>query len=100
MKVKIGPNDALILVDVQKDFIPGGALPVPQGDQVVPVLNRYQQKFLRADAPIYATRDWHPHNHISFKEQGGIWPPHCVRDTEGAEFHPDLKLPEDVVIIS
>lgn len=100
MRVKIGSKDALIMVDVQKDFTPGGALPVPEGDMVVPVLNRYQEKFLQVQVPVYATRDWHPQNHVSFKDQGGTWPPHCVQNTEGAKFYPNLKMSEEVEIIS
>ncbi|KYH41228.1 MAG: hypothetical protein AYL31_004880 [Candidatus Bathyarchaeota archaeon B26-1] len=100
MKVKIGKGDALIVVDVQRDFCPGGALPVPRGDEVIPVLNEYLERFRRAGAAIYATRDWHPPNHKSFREYGGEWPPHCIQGTEGAEFHPNLKLPSDALIIS
>ncbi len=100
MKVKLNEKDALIIVDVQKDFCPGGALPVPDGDKVVPVLNRYIEIFSSRGLPVFATRDWHPSNHSSFKEYGGQWPPHCIKNTPGAEFHPDLKLPERVKIIS
>jgi nicotinamidase/pyrazinamidase len=96
----VGKTDALIIVDVQNDFCPGGALPVPEGDQVIPVLNDYITIFKTAHAKIFATRDWHPPNHISFKAQGGPWPPHCVQNSEGAKFHPDLKLPSDTTIIS
>jgi nicotinamidase/pyrazinamidase len=96
----IGNNDALIIVDVQNDFVPGGALPVPAGDQVVPVLNEYIKLFKKVDAEVFATRDWHPPNHISFKAYGGTWPPHCIQESEGAKFHPDLKLPDDTTVIS
>jgi len=75
-------------------------LPVPEADQVIPVLNDYIKIFKKANARIFATRDWHPPNHISFKAQGGPWPPHCIRDTEGAKFHPSLKIPSDVAIVS
>ncbi len=95
MKVKLGLKDALIVVDMQKDFMPGGALPVPEGDKIVPVLNKYIDLFSGKGLPVYFTRDWHPEDHISFKGFGGIWPPHCVRDTEGAKFHEDLKIPAD-----
>ena len=91
---------ALIIVDVQNDFCPGGALPVPEGDRVVPVFNRYIELFNAWGLPIYATRDWHPEKTIHFKEFGGPWPPHCLQGTRGAEFHPGLKLPRDTVIIS
>jgi nicotinamidase/pyrazinamidase len=97
---KISPEDALIITDIQNDFLPGGALPVPDGDQVVPVLNDYVKMFRKAGAKLFATRDWHPPNHISFKDQGGPWSPHCVQDTEGARFAPGLKLPAGTEIIS
>lgn len=100
MRFEISENDALLVVDVQRDFCPGGSLPVPEGDKVVPVLNDYIRLFKNARAQIYATRDWHPPNHMSFKEQGGPWPPHCIQESEGAEFHPDLKLPEGTLVIS
>jgi len=100
MKVKITPRDALILVDIQKDFLPGGALPVPEGDKVIEPANKYIELFLKAEAPIFATRDWHPPNHISFKENGGLWPPHCVQNTEGAKFAEGLKLPPETFIIN
>lgn len=95
MRVRLTEKDALIVVDVQRDFMPGGALPVPQGDSVVAPLNSYIELFERRGLPVFFTRDWHPENHISFKAYGGIWPPHCVQNTEGAEFHPDLKMPSD-----
>ena len=96
----VGKTDALIIVDVQNDFCPGGALPVPEGDQVVPVLNDYIKIFKKAKAGVSATRDWHPPNHVSFKAQGGPWPPHCIQNTEGAKFHPDLKLSSGTTIVS
>jgi len=96
----VGKTDALIIVDVQNDFCPGGALPVPEGDQVIPVLNDYIKTFKKANAKTFATRDGHPPNHISFKAQGGPWPPHCIQDSEGAKFHPDLKLLSDTTIVS
>jgi nicotinamidase/pyrazinamidase len=98
--VRITANDALIIVDVQIDFCPGGALPVPDGDRIVPAVNEYIEMFRIVGQPVFATRDWHPENHISFRENGGIWPRHCVQNTEGAKFHPDLKLPPDAFIIS
>ncbi len=83
-------NCCLIVVDVQNDFCPGGTLAIKQGDKVVPVLNSWIQKFHNVKAPIVYTRDWHPKDHISFLDYGGIWPSHCVQQTYGAEFHPDL----------
>lgn len=95
-----GPEDAVLLVDVQNDFCPGGALAVDEGDRVVPVLNAWVREAVRSGAFLAASRDWHPRNHISFQERGGPWPPHCVQGTEGAAFHPELELPEGVEILS
>lgn len=91
---------ALVIVDVQNDFCPGGALPVPEGDRVVPALNAYIEKFQKAGLAVYASRDWHPEKTKHFKAFGGLWPPHCVQNTQGAEFHPDLELPKDTVILT
>ncbi len=96
---ELGRLDALLIVDVQNDFCPGGALPVPEGDRVVPVLNRWIAVARSRGALIYASRDWHPPDHVSFREQGGPWPPHCVRDTEGARIHGHLELPENVYLV-
>ena len=93
-------GDGLLIVDLQNDFCPGGALPIEEGDAVVPVINRWIETALALKAPVYASRDWHPVAHVSFKEQEGEWPPHCLQDTEGARFHPDLKLLESVVKIT
>jgi nicotinamidase/pyrazinamidase len=93
-------TDALVVVDVQNDFLPGGSLAVPRGDEVVANLNRYIAEFVQRQLPIFATRDWHPANHCSFQAQGGSWPVHCVRQTKGAEFAPSLRLPATAVIIS
>lgn len=83
---------ALIVVDVQNDFCPGGALAVEDGDAVVPVLNEWIRRFVAAGRPVVYTQDWHPQDHCSFKEQGGIWPVHCVQGTHGADFHKDLQV--------
>ena len=96
----ITQTDALIIVDVQNDFCQGGALPVPEGDQVIPAINDYIKIFKKANAAIFATRDWHPPNHISFKDQGGPWPPHGVQNTEGAKFHHALRLPRNTKVVS
>lgn len=93
-------GDALIVVDVQNDFFPGGSLAVPHGDEVVPVLNEYIDRFISKALPIFATRDWHPAGHCSFRERGGPWPPHCIAGTKGAEFAPGLALPQYVEVIS
>jgi nicotinamidase/pyrazinamidase len=85
---------------VQRDFCPGGALAVKNGDTVVPRLNKVIRVAEAAGVPIFYTRDWHPRNHMSFREQGGPWPPHCVQGTQGAEFHPGLQVPADAAVIS
>jgi len=98
--VGVTKHSALIVVDMQKDFCEGGALPVPGCYKIIPRINEYVSLFSRLGLPVIASRDWHPPNHMSFKEFGGQWPKHCVRGTEGAEFHPELKLPEGTVVIS
>jgi nicotinamidase/pyrazinamidase len=90
----------LILVDLQKDFCPGGSLAVSNGDKVMPVLQQYAEYFHERSAPIVATRDWHPPDHCSFLAQGGSWPPHCVQHSPGAQFHPAVRFPAGTMIIS
>jgi nicotinamidase/pyrazinamidase len=97
--MNLGAGDALVVVDVQNDFLPGGSLAVPQGDEVVPVLTRYADAFHARGLPTFATRDWHPPQHCSFKEQGGPWPPHCVAGSQGAQFPPSLSLPPSTAIV-
>lgn len=91
---------ALLIVDVQRDFCPGGALAVPHGDRVVTVLNRYILDAIARGVPIYASRDWHPAVTRHFAPYGGEWPVHCVQDTAGAQFHPDLRLPASTIIVT
>jgi nicotinamidase/pyrazinamidase len=93
-------GDALLLVDPQNDFCPGGSLPVPDGDAVMPVLNAWASAAERAGAPIFVSRDWHPPTTTHFTAFGGVWPAHCVAGTSGAEFHPALRLPTDAVVVS
>lgn len=93
-------GDALLIIDVQIDFCPGGSLPIEDGDQIVPVLNEWIEAARVKEIPVYASRDWHPNKHPSFKENGGLWPVHCLQDSLGAGFHPDLDLPEGTVLIS
>lgn len=93
-------DDALLIVDVQNDFCPGGALAVEDGDRVIPVLNEAIKAAREAGVPVIASRDWHPEGHCSFEAQGGPWPEHCVQDSRGAAFHPDLALPDDAEIVS
>jgi nicotinamidase/pyrazinamidase len=95
-----GEKAALLIVDVQKDFCPGGALAAPGGDDIIPALNRYLVHARERDMVVYASRDWHPPITSHFKEHGGEWPRHCVQGTAGAQFHGDLKLPADTVVIS
>jgi nicotinamidase/pyrazinamidase len=92
--------DALIIVDVQYDFLPGGSLPVPLGEQVIPVLNKYLQVADAARIPIFASRDWHPPHTAHFGADGGTWPVHCVQGSNGAQFHKDLVLPRSTCIVT
>ena len=91
---------ALVVVDVQRDFCPGGRLAVGGGDSIIPKLNGVIEAFERARLPVFFTRDWHPADHCSFKAEGGDWPPHCVMGTTGAEFHPELDVPPGSAVIS
>lgn len=93
-------KDALLIIAVQNDFRPNGALAVSECEAAIPILNNLIRLALDAKIPIFASRDWHPRDHISFRQQGGAWPPHCIQDTWGAEFHPDLELPYDTVVIT
>lgn len=93
-------GDALLIVDVQNDFLPGGKLGVPHGDEIISRLNDYLRIFIMRHLPIYATRDWHPSQHCSFHSQGGNWPTHCVAGTFGAEFASTLQLPDSTIVIS
>ena len=86
MKSKL-QDSALILVDIQNDFCPGGALAVNEGDRIVPIANKLIPRF----PLVISTQDWHPANHVSFIARGGPWPPHCVQGTAGAALHDDLK---------
>lgn len=97
---RLGRDDALLIVDFQKDFCPGGPLPVTECQGVAEALNRWIESARRGGSLVIASRDWHPPNHSSFASRGGPWPEHCVRETEGAEFVEQLQLPEQAVIIS
>jgi nicotinamidase/pyrazinamidase len=99
-RLGLRPGDALLIVDVQRDFLPGGALGVAGGDEVVAPLNAYIAAFEAKRLPILMTRDWHPANHCSFRDQGGPWPPHCVKDTPGADWADELNVVADARIIS
>src|SRR5262245_48817715 len=91
---------ALLIVDVQRDFCPGGALPAQGCNRILPAVNHYLAQARELEMPVYASRDWHPAVTTHFELYGGEWPPHCVQGTEGAEFHPDLKLPTDAIVIT
>ena len=93
-------GDALLVIDVQNDFCKGGKLAIEGGEHVVPILNRWLRAARERGIPVYASRDWHPRGHVSFIEAGGQWPAHCIQDTEGAAFHADLELPDDVVLVA
>ena len=100
LPITLQPGDALLIVDVQNDFLPNGNLAVPRGDEVVPPLNALIARCVRLDLPVIATRDWHPPDHCSFRARGGPWPSHCVADTPGAAFAPALALPASATIVS
>ena len=97
--VNLTTQDALVIVDVQNDFCPGGSLAVATGAEVARTMTRVAYVFSEQGARVYATQDWHPVGHSSFKESGGTWPPHCVQGSQGAEFHPELNLPDGHEII-
>ena len=100
-KIELRDSDALIIVDCQNDFMPGiGSLPVPQGEEIIPELNKWIKEFSRRGLVIVATRDWHPREHASFKAVGGAWPEHCVQGSFGAKFPEGLRLPTNVIVIS
>lgn len=97
--IGIGSGDALLVVDLQRDFLPGGALAVRGADEIVPLVNEYVQHFARHGRPVYATRDWHPPRHGSF-QPAGPWPVHCVAGTSGAAFARDLVLTPGTIVVS
>jgi len=113
--IKIKKGDALIVVDVQNDFLPGGALAVEKGDEIITGVNEIIRKFYSMDLPVILTQDWHPRSHASFASTHGkqpmdlvegipgigpvLWPDHCVQGTKGADFHPDLETTKSHLII-
>jgi nicotinamidase/pyrazinamidase len=98
--IHLEPSDALLIIDMQVDFLPGGALGVEAGHEVVAPINHLIELFRERGLPIVASRDWHPENHCSFAAQGGPWPPHCVAGTPGAEFTAELALPDEAIVVS
>ncbi|MFH1853921.1 MAG: bifunctional nicotinamidase/pyrazinamidase [Candidatus Omnitrophota bacterium] len=95
MKVK----KTLLIVDVQNDFCPGGALGIKDGDKIIPFINKYIKIFASKRLPIFSSRDWHPKKTAHFKKFGGVWPQHCIQDTKGAAFHPKLRLPKEAILL-
>ncbi|HZU11184.1 MAG TPA: bifunctional nicotinamidase/pyrazinamidase, partial [Pseudacidobacterium sp.] len=111
MSFKTAGHDVLLIIDVQNDFCPGGALAVPHGDEIVPVINQLAQQF----AHVILTQDWHPKGHLSFASRHPgkspfdvvevsygpqtLWPDHCIQASRGAEFHPDLKVPHAELVL-
>ena len=91
---------ALVVVDVQNDFCPGGSLAVPEGDAVVPVLNQYIEQAVTKGIPVFLSRDWHPRQTTHFASFGGPWPEHCIQHTPGAEFHPNLQVSQQAIVVS
>ena len=98
--IELQRTDALIIVDVQNCFLPGGSLGVAGGDRIIEPLNRAIGIFFKKNLAIFLSRDWHPRQHISFVEQGGPWPVHCVRNTSGAQFFESLRIPASAVVFS
>lgn len=98
--IKPETGDALVVVDVQNDFLPGGALGVEDGDKIITPVNRAIDVFLTKNLPLFYSRDWHPSDHSSFRQNGGPWPPHCVQNTAGAAFSSDLKMAHHPLIYS
>jgi nicotinamidase/pyrazinamidase len=93
-------GDALLVVDLQNDFLSGGALGIEGGDATIPVANRLMAAFAARGLPVVLSRDWHPADHCSFRDRGGPWPVHCVAGTAGAEFTPALRAPRDAIVVS
>ena len=93
-------GDALIVIDVQRDFLPGGSLAIAAGNEVLPRINAYIAAFDSRGLPVFLTRDWHPSNHCSFRSAGGRWPPHCIRGTGGAGWPNSLKVLPAARIVS
>ncbi|BBL71075.1 isochorismatase family protein [Methylogaea oryzae] len=98
--IALRQGDALLVTDVQNDFLPGGALAVPRSAHIVAAVNACIDVFRAAALPMVFSRDWHPPDHCSFREQGGPWPAHCVQDSHGAAFAAELRRPEDCRVVS
>src|ERR1043165_1366540 len=99
IREKLYSGDALLIADIQSDFLPGGALGVTGGDEIIPVLRGYIDRFQSRGLPIFLSQDWHPPNHCSFRGQGGPWPIHCVAGSAGALPPPSFSIPQSATII-
>jgi len=97
--ISLTTDDALLIADIQNDFLPGGTLGIRGGDEIIPVLLTYIRRFQAHGLPVFLTRDWHPPNHCSFRTQGGLWPVHCVAGSHGSLAPPTFEAPASAVII-
>ncbi len=98
--IQFSPHDALLIVDMQNDFFKNGALAVPFAEEIIPLVNHWINQAKQQRIPIFASRDWHPADHCSFESQGGPWPEHCIQDSHGSQFHPNLALPNTAIHIN
>jgi nicotinamidase/pyrazinamidase len=98
-KISLTPHDALLIADIQNDFLPGGALGIRGGEEILPILEDYIRRFHRCGHPIILTRDWHPHDHCSFVPRGGVWPVHCVAGSPGSLPPTSFPTPGSAIII-
>ena len=92
-------REALLVIDMQNDFCPGGALGVPEGDKIVPMINKYIKIFTKKKLPIFFTQDWHPALSRHFKDFGGKWPAHCIQNSQGAQLHSGLGLSKQAIFL-
>lgn len=97
--IALTPSDALLIADIQSDFLPGGALGIRGSEEILPILENYVRRFHVRGLPIFLTRDWHPSDHCSFVSQGGLWPVHCVAGSPGSSPPSSFPTPESAVII-
>lgn len=98
-KISLTPHDALLIADIQNDFLPGGTLGIRGSDEILPVLENYIRRFHARGFPIFLSRDWHPSDHCSFVSQGGVWPVHCVAGSPGSFPPSSFPIPDSAVII-
>lgn len=98
-KISLTPHDALLIADIQNDFLPGGALGIRGGEAILPILEMYIRRFHKCGLPIFLTRDWHPSDHCSFLSRGGVWPVHCIAGSHGSLPPTSFPTPDAAVII-